>query len=147
MDWQSAVAALPPTVLRLHHGRDPAVGLDCIGLVMFVCRRAGAPFDDLDVPYGVRDAVRPHRYREVERRLNTRFPRAPVDGDWRDGDILMIGDLRGGHLGVFVGGMIYQMTEKLLRDETGRLSPFVTAVWRAGAIQNYRQPENRGEIS
>jgi hypothetical protein len=131
-DWRDAIVEIPADVPRVHHGRDPAHGLDCIGLVMAVCRRAGVPFDDLDLPYGQRDHARPHRFREVAKRLDSRFRRAPVDGCWQDGDILMIGDLREGHLAIVVGRTVYQMTTHLRKTAEDLLLEPVVAAWRAG---------------
>jgi len=129
MTFPEAVASIPADINRVHHGRD-FDGVDCLGLVLLIYELVGRPFNDLDIPYGERDHLRPHRFAEVARRLDRRFQRIEVTGVWRDGDILMIGDLRRNHLGLYCSGMAYQMLDRLTISRADLVSPLVVMAWR-----------------
>lgn len=65
-----------------HQGRNPAVGIDCIGLLVLACRDAGMPVDDFDRVNYARD---PHDGL-LEQHLQVAFG-APVSG-LQPGDIV-----------------------------------------------------------
>lgn len=120
-DFRAALAKIPRGVKYVHHGRNPETGLDCCGLILAVYRLAGLPIDSLDVPYGCRDVVRPHRNRMILQQVMKEFRMlgkgdgtvswpVTVPGDCRDGDILLIGSVGNeNHLGVVISGSLWQM--------------------------------------
>jgi hypothetical protein len=131
-DFPAAVAALPARVPALHRGRDPRVGLDCAGLLLWVYRAAGAPFDAADRPYGRRDALRidlsgvvggTGRFADVTAAVAGRL------GD-ADGDVWVIDGRPAPHYGVQVGGLVYHMTDELHRTAAAALRPRVARAFR-----------------
>ena len=90
--------------------------MDCIGLVLAVYRLAGCPLDDLDEPYGIRDALRPERARRLIAKTCMRFTRQDIVSTrlCRDGDLLLMGDSRHiNHLAMVVDGTMAQMAGKI----------------------------------
>jgi len=79
----------------VERGRDPAIGLDCLGLVMEFYRRAGVAFPDLDTP--PKDAGRPSA---LEGGVQALGWEALPPGRAQDGDLAVYAD----HVGVIVDG-------------------------------------------
>lgn len=132
----------------MHHGRDPVAdrGLDCLGYVLCVYRRAGLSIDELDMPYGEKDQFRFSERRKLYRQLSKRFepqtirvPMDPVSG-CRDGDLLVVG--RGkdprpspptfpNHVAIVYRDCALEMTARKLRiHRLNVVWPFIESVWR-----------------
>jgi cell wall-associated NlpC family hydrolase len=115
-DFSAALRQIPLDVPYRHHGRSVETGLDCIGLVLAVYRLAGCPLDDLDEPYGIRDALRPERARRLIAKTCMRFTKQDVTASrqCRDGDLLLMGDNHHiNHLAMVVDGTMVQMAGKI----------------------------------
>lgn len=135
--WRAAARAVAGCPGYVHRGRDPRTGLDCIGLVLAMYRAAGESIDELDVPYGERDATRASRRELLLRVLARRFDpvRATGPGDCRDGDVLDVRRRAPGepeiHLGVVVGGeMVDLASARVRRSRLVAAWPYVGAVYR-----------------
>ncbi|MGE5609982.1 MAG: hypothetical protein ACM359_12060 [Bacillota bacterium] len=108
--WEAAISRLPRRIPWVHHGRDPHVGLDCVGLILCVYRMRGIDIADLDVPYGIRDFRRYRRAGVVFDRLVRKFDPAPLDG-LVEGDVLATRcEGAPSHLAIVAGERVYQMT-------------------------------------
>ena len=132
-NFKAALNRIPFSTPWTSHGRDPAKGLDCLGLVLLVYRYAGVPQDDLDVPYGKSDQNKPHRVPLIIRQLERRFWRVPTafPAECEDGDILVVGQEKHNHVGIVADGCFVEQTVR--RVKVTRLSilwPEVTAVYR-----------------
>jgi cell wall-associated NlpC family hydrolase len=117
MTFPAAIASLPAQIPWLDHGRDPAVGLDCVGLCLWVYAQVGQDMGRLDMPYIATDIHKAHRVKRIlDRMLSSGefalVPQRTPDGglsEWLDGDIVI---LRRTHLGIFVGGKVWHMSER-----------------------------------
>jgi hypothetical protein len=85
------------------------VGLDCVGLVLCVYTLRGIDITDLDVPYGIRDALLWRRAGVIVQRLGRKFDPVTLDAV-REGDVLVSRRGSESHLGVVAGQSVYQMT-------------------------------------
>lgn len=128
------LAALPNDIPRVHHGRSPEAGFDCVGLPLWVYGEAGWPLDDADMQYERDDADTFNSHGMIEQQLSGRLidvttsVRAGMD---RDGDIWIftIGNgLR--HAGVFAGGLVYHMAESLQRRDAIRVRAHIRRAFR-----------------
>ena len=124
----------------VHHGRDAATGLDCVGLVLAVYERVGLSLADMDVPYAEGDCRR--RGALLLRILDKRFKRIDAGGrfgplDCESGDVLV---LRSGtlfHVAIVVDGVVLEMAQKWPGSRNLRANglnhkiwPFVDGVYR-----------------
>ncbi|MGE5609170.1 MAG: NlpC/P60 family protein [Bacillota bacterium] len=108
--WEQALSRLPRQIRWVHHGRDPHVGLDCVGLILCVYRSRGIDLADLDVPYGRRDFLRFRRAGVVFERLLRWFREVPFHA-LAEGDVLATRcEGAPSHLAIVVGQRVYQMT-------------------------------------
>jgi cell wall-associated NlpC family hydrolase len=129
-DFSAAFGKIPKDVKYVHHGRDPRVGLDCVGLILAVYRLAGLPIDKCDEPYGERDFLRKHKTERIAKRLASEFrlTDATTPDECHDGDILLMGGPGYiTHAAMVVDGHIVQMAgnthmEGRKRVSTGGLS-------------------------
>lgn len=129
--FNSAISRLVQ-VPFVHHGRDPYVGLDCLGFVFWLYREVGVSLDHLDQPYGNRDMRRSSRERVIALKMEREFIRVHPLGPFQDGDLVMLGqpDSRI-HLGVIIGDRLYQMKSTGLDwDLVIRQCPFFKAIFR-----------------
>ena len=130
--FRVATTRVPIDAPRRHHGRTPEEGFDCVGLVLFLYREAGHGIDELDMPYGERDARRPQRREWITARLATRFGTLAEHVRFRDGDVLLIGNTaRQLHLGVVVNDLVFQMgADRVRRVPLARVAPWVGMAFR-----------------
>jgi cell wall-associated NlpC family hydrolase len=115
----------------LHGGRDPAIGLDCIGLAMWAYREAGVDLSDCDEAYP-EIAARSDLYRDqLVTAVQKRFGDVPL-GEHRDGDVLILRAPRQpNHLGIVIGDRCYQMIQSgLLRQSLRRVMPYALRAFR-----------------
>lgn len=63
----------------LHQGRDPAFGIDCVGLVMLAARDCGLPWQAHDYTSYARNPARGELEGRVERALNRVYSPEPGD--------------------------------------------------------------------
>lgn len=132
-DFISAFNSIPANVKFVPHGRDPSLGLDCLGFGLALYARAGLSVDELDEPYSRRDEARPCRLARILLLLEKKFVRIDktVPHECREGDVLVVGDAKQNHLAFVVDGYATEMTGKGLRvSKLGRAWPFVMGVWR-----------------
>lgn len=108
--WEAAISRLPRQIRWVHHGRDPRVGLDCVGLVLCVYSQRGIDIVDLDVPYGIRDFRTHRRAGVVFERLARKFDPVPLHRVM-EGDVLATRcEGAPSHLAIVIGPSVYQMT-------------------------------------
>jgi hypothetical protein len=169
-DFAAAVARLPGRIAFVHHGRDPAVGLDCIGYWLAVYRGAGIVLDYLDEPYGRSAARRRERACRIGRKLARRFRPLPAAWRmWRDGDaVLLLGEGRGNsmlpnhlrgnllpnhlrgnllpnHLGVVIGPDVLHYDGTVHRTPLWRAAGRVVSAWRLKDPSPQPSPRVQGE--
>lgn len=128
------LASLPLDIPRVHHGRSPETGFDCVGLPLWVYREAGWPLDDADVQYARDEADAFNSHGMIEQQLSGRLIDATASvraGMDRDGDIWVfsIGDgLR--HAGVYADGIVYHMAHDLQSRDAIRVRPHLRRAFR-----------------
>lgn len=113
-------------------GRDPAVALDCWGLVVEVRRRLGLPTPD---PFA--DGVPASARRDFAAAVETSFGRRWTEAalPHRPGDVVQLPGRGGGptHAAVCVDGVtwMHATAEGVRRDPWARLAPHAVATWRS----------------
>lgn len=133
VNFHQAMKAISPNVPWVHHGRDSDGGLDCIGLVLELYRRAGLSIDNLDIAYGYRDADRAHRNPLIVGQLLKKFDPIAVQTprETREGDVILIGSVHQNHIAVIIGSCAVEVSKKgLVVTGLSRMWGHVTAIYR-----------------
>ena len=144
--FKFAASQIPASTKWVHHGRDPSLGLDCWGLIFAAYKNADMPIDEIDVPYGERDAHRAGRSALMQERLEKKFVKLGphkltgpfekfplIEDPWQcwSGDVLVVGTASLNHVALCIDGVVAEVTKDRVQCKPLKLVwPFVSAIYR-----------------
>jgi cell wall-associated NlpC family hydrolase len=133
-DFLYAADRLPTLLPRVHRGRNPDEGMDCLGLVLWLYKDSGHPIPFLEMPYAERDQNSPRMWDRAIKVASSMMSDASDEtkaGLDRDGDIWVFKDESGGvGVGVYIDGEVLAMYDTLRRRNADSIRVYVKRSFR-----------------